>query len=120
MLIKLEGIIKYECVIVNYVTTFIFNNLRDDKTLQIGGFRHSQQHGMIRGLTSSFQHPKWSAQVSGRFHQHLGEVGFAHMVGTRTVDEDSSRSQHLKSAEVELFVAAHRSFEVSLAPGESR
>ena len=41
MLIKLERIIKYECVIVNYTTIFIFNMLGDNKTPQIGSFRQS-------------------------------------------------------------------------------
>src|SRR5437868_3694599 len=67
MLVKLKGIIKYECVIVKCNIRIIFSNLGDNKALQISGFRHSQKHRMICGLTPSLNHPERPVKVVGGF-----------------------------------------------------
>src|SRR5262245_9166248 len=84
------------------------SELSQEEALQIVGFRHGEQHGMIACLGALLdQREHDSCIVRGALHD-VEESRFADVKGATAGDERSPRLEDLEGAEVDLLVRAER------------
>src|SRR5580698_5799008 len=84
---------------------FVSSAYSQYQALQVGGFRHRQQDGMVLGLGPVLQNTKISVHITGGLGDHFHEIGRTDMVGTGTCNEYPAGAKHFHSPQIQLFVA---------------
>jgi len=69
-------------------------------------FGDSGQDGMVGGLGSAFEKTERAPGITRGGEDGIEQHGFAHVMGTRTSDQDPPRVQKLQSAEINFSIAA--------------
>src|SRR5579872_330400 len=89
-----------------------------NNALQVGGFWHCQQDGMVLGLGKVLHNSNNPVTVLSGRADHFQELRWAHMVRARTGNQDPPGPEHFECAKIEFFVAPQGSLEVAAALGE--
>ena len=74
---------------------------------------------MVLGLGSVLHNTQISVHIPGCLGHYFQKISRTNMVRARTGDQDSSRTEHLQSPQIELLVAAQGRRQIALALGES-
>src|SRR5579864_9665014 len=76
--------------------------------LKVSCFWSSQYRRMVLGLATVFQDTNNPVRILCGRGKNFQKIRNAHVIRTRECHQNSARSQHLQSAQVEFFVSTQR------------